>query len=118
MKNRLFKGIGLLLVLAVLCTVSAFADDTVRIGSAAELAALGGKDFTGTLELTQDIDMTGVAMQPITSFAGTFNGNGYTIKNLAITAEKRAYSSTAQGVALFETFTGTARSSSRIRRSR
>lgn len=109
MKNRLFKGIGLLLVLALLCTVSAFADDTVRIGSAAELAALGGKDFTGTLELTQDIDMTGVAMQPITSFAGTFNGNGYTIKNLAITAEKRAYSSTAQGVALFETFTGTAR---------
>ena len=80
MKNRLLSGIGLLLVLAVLCTVSAFADDTVRIGSAAELAALGGKELTGKIELTQDIDMTGVAMEPITSFTGEFNGNGYTIK--------------------------------------
>ena len=107
MKNRLFKSIGLLLVLAVLCTVSAFADDTVRIGSAAELAALGGKELTGKIELTQDIDMTGVAMEPITSFTGEFNGNGYTVKNLTISAEL-AENYTTKGAALFATFSGKA----------
>lgn len=107
MKNRLFKSIGLLLVLAVLCTVSAFADDTVRIGSAAELAALGGKELTGKIELTQDIDMTGVAMEPITSFVGEFNGNGYTVKNLTISAEL-AENYTTKGAALFATFSGKA----------
>ena len=107
MKNRLFKGIGLLLVLAVLCTVSAFADDTVRIGSAAELAALGGKELTGKIELTQDIDMTDVAMEPITSFVGEFNGNGYTVKNLTISAEL-AENYTTKGAALFATFSGKA----------
>lgn len=108
MKNRLFKGIGLLLVLAVLCTVTAFADDTVRIGSATDLAALGGQELTGKIELTQDIDMTGVAMEPIASFAGEFNGNGYTIKNLAISAEL-AENYTTKGAALFAAFSGTAR---------
>ena len=107
MKNRLLSGIGLLLVLAVLCTVSAFADDTVRIGSAAELAALGGKELTGKIELTQDIDMTGVAMEPITSFTGEFNGNGYTIKNLTISAEL-AENYATKGAALLATFSGTA----------
>ena len=109
MKNRLLGGVGLLLVLAMLCALSAFADDgALRIGSAAELAALGGETLTGTLELTQDIDMTGVTMEPIAAFAGDFNGNGYTIKNLAVTAEKSTSYDT-KGAALFETFTGTAR---------
>lgn len=108
MKNRLLSGVGLLLVLAMLCTVSAFAaDDTVRIGSAAELAALGGEECTGKIELTQDIDMTGVAMEPIASFAGEFNGNGYTIKNLTISAEL-AENYTTKGAALFAAFSGTA----------
>ena len=108
MKNRLLSAIGLLLVLAMLCTVTAFADDsTVRIGGAAELAALGGKELTGKIELTQDIDMSGVAMEPITSFAGEFNGNGYTIKNLTISAEL-AENYITKGAALFAAFSGTA----------
>lgn len=109
MKHGILRWIGLALVLAILCTVTALADSTVYIGSAAELAALGGKKITGRIELTDDIDMSGVSMPPITSFDGVFDGNGYTIKNLTLTVEKATYSMTTQGAALFESFTGTAR---------
>lgn len=44
----------------------------------------GGVDFTGTIELANDIDMTGVEMKPIKSLNGTFEGNGYTISNLTL----------------------------------
>lgn len=43
-----------------------------------------------------DIDMTGETITPCSSWAGIFNGNGYTIKNW-----------TSDGVALFGTNTGT-----------
>lgn len=109
MKHGILRWLGLALVLAVLCTVTAFASGTVYIGSAAELAALGGKEITGRIELTDDIDMSGVSMQPITSFDGVFDGNGYTVKNLTLSVEKATYSMTTQGAALFESFTGTAR---------
>lgn len=45
---------------------------------------MGGVDFTGTIELANDIDMSGVVMQPIKSLNGTFEGNGYTISNLTL----------------------------------
>lgn len=45
---------------------------------------MGGVDFTGTIELADDIDMNGVEMKPIKSLNGTFEGNGYTISNLTL----------------------------------
>ena len=45
---------------------------------------MGGVDFTGTIELAKDIDMSGVVMHPIKSLNGTFEGNGYTISNLTL----------------------------------
>ena len=48
---------------------------------------MGGVDFTGTIELANDIDMNGVTMQPIKSLNGTFEGNGYTISNLTLSGE-------------------------------
>ena len=48
---------------------------------------MGGVDFTGTIELANDIDMTGVEMKPIKSLNGTFEGNGYTISNLTLSGE-------------------------------
>ena len=64
------------------------ADDPYLIGSAEELASLGGRSFSGeSYRLTQDIDMENVPMQPIKEFAdGTFDGDGHTISNLTISA--------------------------------
>lgn len=55
------------------------------------LQAMG---LTGSYELGNDIDMSGISFTPIgydgitedKSFRGSFNGNGYTISNLSITA--------------------------------
>ena len=57
------------------------------VSTAAELAALGGQQITGSYKLTADIDMTGQTMQPIKKFSsGTFDGQGHTISGLTITA--------------------------------
>jgi len=68
----------------------------IKIGSAEELAALaeqfGSSDYPidGHYVLTADIDMADVAFSAIgggstpTPFIGTFNGKGYTIRNLKI----------------------------------
>ena len=62
---------------------------TTVINSADDLADLGGKDVTGTIELACDINMNnlseGKTMSPIKSLTGTFEGNGYTISNLTLT---------------------------------
>lgn len=73
---------------AVTLTGSGTKDDPYLIGSAEELASLGGRSFSGkSYRLTQDIDMEDVSMQPIKEFAdGTFDGAGHTISNLAISA--------------------------------
>lgn len=73
---------------AVTLTGSGTEDDPYQIGSAEELASLSGRSFSGkSYRLTQDIDMENVPMQPIKEFAdGTFDGNGYTISNLTISA--------------------------------
>ena len=59
----------------------------VSVSSAAELAALGGKDIEGNITLTNDIEMTDVAMEPIKSLTGCFNGDGKTISNLTLVGQ-------------------------------
>lgn len=73
---------------AVTLTGSGTEDDPYQIGSAKELASLGGRSLSGkSYRLTQDIDMENVSMQPIEEFAdGTFDGAGHTISNLTISA--------------------------------
>ena len=73
---------------AVTLTGSGSQDDPYLIGTAEELASLGGRSFSGkSYRLTQDIDMENVSMQPIKEFAdGTFDGAGHTISNLTISA--------------------------------
>ena len=73
---------------AVTLAGSGSQDDPYLIGSAEELASLGGRSFSGkSYRLTQDIDMENVPMQPIKEFAdGTFDGAGHTISNLTISA--------------------------------
>ena len=73
---------------AVTLAGSGSQDDPYLIGSAEELASLGGRSFSGKFyRLTQDIDMENVPMQPIKEFAdGTFDGDGRTISNLTISA--------------------------------
>ena len=60
---------------------------TTIVSSAAELAALGGKEVEGIVELAADIDMSGTDMEPIKSLKGTFEGNGYTVSNLSLSGE-------------------------------
>ena len=59
----------------------------VSVSSAAELAALGGKDVEGNITLTNDIEMTDVAMEPIKSLTGCFNGDGKTISGLTLVGQ-------------------------------
>lgn len=82
--------------------VKAFAStpDTYEIANAEELVGFSnnvnsGKTFKGkTVILTSDIDMTDVAFAPIGTqdnfFDGTFDGDGYVIRNLNITAQDNA----------------------------
>lgn len=104
MKQQKWKSKSFALLLAIMMIFTmmpqmAFADGTVAVpqeaGSASsaqhvivstrdQLARLGGGDFTGTIELADDIDMNGVEMQPIKSLNGTFEGNGYTISGLTL----------------------------------
>ena len=107
MKQQKWKSKSFALLLAIMMVFTmmpqmAFADDTVAVpqeaGSASsaqhvivstadELAQWGGVDFTGTIELANDINMNGVTMQPIKSLNGMFEGNGYTISNLTLSGE-------------------------------
>ncbi len=41
-----------------------------------------------TFRMTNDIDLSGIEWTPIVDFSGTLLGNGYTIKNLTITAKE------------------------------
>lgn len=104
MKQQKWKSKSFALLLAIMMVFTmmpqmAFADDTaaapqeagsassarhVIVSTADELAQWGGVDFTGTIELADDIDMNDVAMRPIKSLNGTFEGNGYTISGLTL----------------------------------
>lgn len=106
MKQQKWKSKSFALLLAIMMIFTmmpqiAFADGTavpqeagstssaqhVIVSTADQLARLGGSDFTGTIELANDIDMSGKAMEPIKSLNGTFEGNGYTISNLTLSGE-------------------------------
>lgn len=64
---------------------------TIRISTPQELAYIADRcnrqvsSYTGyTLQLTNDLDMSGLYWEPIRYFAGTLDGCGYMIKNLKI----------------------------------
>lgn len=75
----------------------------VKISTAAELVAFaksvkeGNSYENKTVALVSDIDLDGVAFEPIggytwnTSFKGEFDGHGYTIKNMTITDQEKHY---------------------------
>ena len=87
MKKRILSLLMSFVMLVSLLPASVRAAETVtEISSAAELAALGGKNLSGkSYRLTDDIDMTGVSMSPIVKlYDGTFDGNGHTISNLTL----------------------------------
>lgn len=78
------------------------ADGQYRIGNAGNLVWFANQVNSGSSTdieavLTADIDMSGARWTPIgstTAYTGTFDGNGYSIKNIAITAvgtEKTTY---------------------------
>ena len=96
-KRALSLLLAVLMVVGMLPALAFAADDEARdisVGSAAELAALGGQDIVGNITLTNDIDMSGTAMTPIKSLKGCFNGDGKTIAGLALTGDKGSYSYT------------------------
>ena len=76
------------------------ASDVIEIGTAEELAAIGG-NLSGHYVLTADIDLTGIEWTPVgtfvpgggdegevpdmnAAFTGTFDGRGHTIRNLTV----------------------------------
>lgn len=73
---------------------------TIIISNDADLAALGGQEIDGTVELAADIDMSGKAMEPIKSLNGMFEGNGYTISGLTLSGEVTSTSWDAPNVGL------------------
>ncbi len=88
MKKRVLSWLLTVVMVLGMLPATALAADAVteEISTATELAALGGKNLSGkSYRLTDDIDMTGVSMSPITKlYNGTFDGNGHTISNLTL----------------------------------
>lgn len=86
------RGAALLTVLALLCTLTlpaAAASDTVTIATAQDFADFS-KQCTRdtwsqglTVELTADLDLSGIEFTPVPIFQGTFHGNGHTISGLS-----------------------------------
>lgn len=90
--HRAVSAVILLLMVSV-CPVHA--DTTYRISSAQELVdfstLVNSGQTSACAELTADIDMTGIAFTPIGNteanrYQGTFDGNGYCIDNLTVSA--------------------------------
>ena len=77
--------------------------DDISVGTAAELAKLGGKDIEGNITLTADIDMSNTKMTPIKSLTGTFNGQGHVISDLTLTGQAGGYSWDKKYTALIST---------------
>ena len=75
MGKKVLRIVLLCFALAVLLTVGAAADD---IYTAADLANMAGKD--GTYYLRNDLDLTEYGNWTPITFAGTFDGQGHTIK--------------------------------------
>ena len=90
-KRALSLLMAFVMVVSLLPATVRAADGTlsgdISVGTAAELAALGGKDIVGNITLTADIDMSNTEMIPIKSLTGTFNGQGHVISNLTLTGQ-------------------------------
>ena len=94
MKKRALSLLMAVLMVVGLLPATARAVDQngdISVGTAAELAALGGKDIVGNITLTANIDMSETAMTPIKSLKGCFNGDGKTISGLALEGGKGSY---------------------------
>ena len=98
-KKRLLSLVLSLVMVLSLLPMSAFAAESaaeIKISSAEDLVKLAEADFASIQEanivLTTNIDMIGCAsISPIGGnlpFNGSFNGQGYTIKNLSIAGSK------------------------------
>ena len=87
-KRALSLLMALVMAISLLPATAWAADGTsssdISVGTAAELAALGGQDIVGNITLTADIDMSNTKMTPIKSLKGCFNGDGMTISGLAL----------------------------------
>ena len=65
-------------------TYTGVAQSVISVTNAAELQAVMAQataEFTGTVVLDADIDMTGVTITPVAEFNGVFDGQGYALKN-------------------------------------
>lgn len=95
-KRALSLLMALVMVVSLLPATVRAADGTsssdISVGTAAELAALGGQDIVGNITLTADIDMSNTKMTPIKSLTGTFNGQGHVISDLTLTGQAGGYS--------------------------
>ena len=87
-KRALSLLMALVMVISLLPATARAADSTlngdISVGTAANLAALGGKDIVGNITLTADIDMSNTEMTPIKSLKGCFNGDSKTISHLTL----------------------------------
>ena len=91
MKKRVLSLLMSVVMLVSLLPATARAadqTDDISVGTPKELQALGGQEIEGNITLTDDIDMTGVTMEPIKSLTGCFDGGSYTISNLSLTGKK------------------------------
>lgn len=89
MKKRVLSLLmAFVMVVGLLPATVRAADSTlsgdISVGTAADLAALGGKDIVGNITLTADIKMSNTEMTPIKSLKGCFNGDGHTISKLIL----------------------------------
>lgn len=97
--NKLSKSITIFAIAAVIagtayspiCTINASAESTSVLASASEKTEsieiktakeLMNMKSDGVYHLANDIDLSGVKWRSISGFSGTFDGNGYEIKNL------------------------------------
>ena len=88
------RFIGILLAVCMVMTMlpTAFAEGTeiLEINNLNDLKAFrdsvnaGNKYSNKTVNLNADIDLNGETWTPIASFAGTFDGNNYTISNFKL----------------------------------
>ena len=78
--RKTFKFL-LLSALGCLAGTSAWSQ-TTQIGTPEQLKAIS--DMSGSYELTADIDMKDQGWTSLENFSGTFDGRGFTIKNLGV----------------------------------
>ncbi|MCL1820777.1 MAG: hypothetical protein FWG36_08995, partial [Oscillospiraceae bacterium] len=61
--------------------------DSIPISTRAQLTAISN-NLSGNYHLTNDIDLSNMEWSPINAFTGTFDGQGYVIRNLKITGSR------------------------------